>query len=172
MSFFLARLTLDSEAHNTLNLNTVEIFFQKSPGKDKGDKRGIKGLKYRVISKGLTTSEKETGEDGRIEMHIQGEQATLQLLWEGQAIAEYVVTVSNADLASETTLLGQQQRLRILGYQLGHMGNDQNGVDGNKRWETERAILDFQADHGLTINCINGEADQPTQARLKTEVGW
>ncbi|MGB9698792.1 MAG: peptidoglycan-binding domain-containing protein [Thermodesulfobacteriota bacterium] len=172
MSFFLSRLTLDSKAYNTLNLNTVEIFFQKSPGKDKGDKRGIKGLKYRVISKGLTTPERETGEDGRVEMHIQGDQATLQLLWEGKAVAEYIITISNADLAPETTLLGQQQRLRILGYQLGHAGNDQNGVDGNKQWETELSILDFQADHGLTINCINGEADQPTQAKLKTEVGW
>ncbi len=172
MSFFLSRLTLDSKAYNTLNLHTVEIFFQKSPGKDKGDKRGIKGLKYRIISKGVATPERETGEDGRVEMHIQGDQATLQLIWEGKVVAEYIVTVSNADLESETTLLGQQRRLRILGYHLGHAGNDQNGVDGNKRRRTERAILDFQADHGLTINCINGEADQLTQARLKTEVGW
>lgn len=172
MSFFISRLTIDSKAYNTLNLNTVEIFFQKSPGKDKGDKRGIKGLKYRFISKGLTSAEKETGEDGRVEMHIQGDQSTLQLLWEGKVVAEYIVTISNADLGPETTLLGQQQRLRILGYQLGHAGNDQNGVDGNKRRRTERTILDFQADHGLAINCINGEADQPTQTRLKSEVGW
>ncbi len=155
-----------------MNLNTVEIFFQKSPGKDKGDKRGLKGLKYRVNSKGVTTPERETGADGRVEMHIQGDQATLQLLWEGKVVAEYIVKVSNADLEAETTLLGQQQRLRILGYQLGHAGNDQDGVDGNKRRHTELGILDFQADHGLTIICINGEADQPTQGRLKSEVGW
>ncbi len=172
MSFFISRLTLDSNAYNTLNLNTIEIFFQKSPGKDKGNKQGIKGLKCRVISKGLITSERETREDGRIEMHIQGDQATLQLLWEGKVVAEYIITISDADLGSETTLIGQQRRLRILGYQLGRDGPDQNGVDGNKRGRSERSILDFQVDHGLEINSINGEADQPTQARLRTEVGW
>lgn len=172
MSFFLSRLTPDSKSFNTLNLRLVEIFFQKSPGKDKGDKRGIKGLKYRVISHGVSTLERETGEDGRVEMHIQGDQSTLQILWDGRVVAEYIVTISDADLESETTLVGQQRRLRILGYHLGHEGNDQNGVDGKKRLETERSILDFQVDHGLTINSINGEADQPTQARLKAEVGW
>ncbi len=172
MSFFLSRLTPDSTFHNTLNLRTAEIYLQKSPGKDKGDKRGIKGLKYRVISEGVTTPEKETGEDGKVEMHVRGGRATIHILWEGKPVAEYIVTISDADLESETTLLGQQRRLRILGYHLGHEGNDRNGVDGEKRMETERSILDFQVDHGLTINSINGEADQPTQTRLKTEVGW
>lgn len=170
MSFFLSRLTPDSTFHDTLNLRTVEIYFQKSPGNDKGDKRGIKGLKYRVVSDGVTTPEKETGEDGKVEMRIQGTRATLQILWGGSMVAEYIVTISDADLEAENTRLGQQRRLRILGYHLGHEGNDRIGVDGNARMETERSILDFQVDNNLTIN--GDEAHGNTQNTLKTEVGW
>jgi hypothetical protein len=170
MSFFLSRLTPDSTFHNTLNLRTVEIYFQKSPGKDKGDKRGIKGLKYRVISEGISTPERETGDDGKIELHIQGNRSTLQLLSNGTVVAEYTVTISDDDLDPENTRLGQQRRLRMLGYHLGHEGSDHIGVDGNTRMETERSILDFQVDNNLTIN--GDEADGNTQNSLKTEAGW
>jgi peptidoglycan hydrolase-like protein with peptidoglycan-binding domain len=163
-----ARLTPDSTSHDTVNDRVVEIYFQKSPGKPRSDTRGIEGLEYRVMAGGRQIQSGRTGADGKIEMTVRGSESTLQLMFNGSPVAEYRVTISDDALEAVTNLRGQQLRLRMLGYQLGHWGDDGTGVDGMLGRLTERSILDFQADHGLLID---GVAGQNTRNRLVSETG-
>lgn len=65
-------------------------------------------------------------------------------------------------------LVGQQRRLRLLGYQLGHDGGDGDGIDNALGYRAERSILDFQAGSGLQIDAVVGPS---TRNKLKTVAG-
>jgi hypothetical protein len=61
-----------------------------------------------------------------------------------------------------------QRRLRGLGYQLGHDGDDKDGVRAAMHEPLDRAILEFQVDQTLTID---GKADSAMQTKLSQQVG-
>ena len=72
-----------------------------------------------------------------------------------------------AALSAVTTVTGQQERLRMLGYQVGHSGAG-GAVDGTQNFQLERSILDFQNDQN---QFADGNADAPTQTNLTTRAG-
>lgn len=169
----ISRLVSASTAHNTLSLPpAVPIFLQRSPDAPTGAARGIDGVDFQVTSGGtVIQSGGKTGADGRIDVRVPpGGSSTLQLLSapNGTVLAEYEVTVDSGALDAANTVQGQQERLRMLGYQIGHSGADGNGVDNTANATLERSILDFQADQTLTIDAIAGPQ---TQGRLTTRAG-
>ena len=165
----IARQAFNSVLHNILNSRTVPILFNKSPGNDSGGDRAIPGIQWRVRAQGFVIQSGTTGNDGRIDMTIRGSSSTLELLHNNTPVAEYQVRASTAALDPVTTVSGQKQRLRLLGYQLGHGGPDSNGVDNNANVvEYERSSLDFQADHGLTSDA---NVNANTRTALTTDAG-
>ncbi len=165
----VARLVKSSTAFNTLNLPPpVPIHFQRSPDFPQGDVRGIQGMDFQVVSGGAVIQVGTTPADGRIDVRVPpGGSSTVQLLFNTVVVAEYVVTVDPGALDPVNRIKGQQQRLRMLGYQIGHVGADGNGVDGNQSLVFERSVLDFQTDQGLLADAVNPQ----TQPRLTTRAG-
>ncbi len=168
MTTEVARLTKDSTAHDTVNLRTVEIYFHKSPGWPDGDSRGIEGLEYQVLSEGSVIQSGRTGNDGKIEVSIRGNESTLQLMFNGASVAEYRITIRDEDWEASTTVIGIQRRLRALGYHLGHSGEGADGIDGDLGEKTDKAILDFQLDYELTAD---GKVGDRTRNSLNSVVG-
>jgi hypothetical protein len=163
----ISRLITDSLAHNTLDSNTVRIYFQKSPAKPNSDQRGIEKLDWQVTDGANVIAKGTTAADGLIEVEVRGDSATLQLLSQGAPLATYDVSIRTDPLEANTTVEGVQRRLRALGYQIGDAGNDKNGVDGKLGTRTDRAIHDFQADHKLVID---GNVGSKTQGALDGEI--
>ena len=161
----IARQVRGATTFNTINLRTVEIFLQKSPGRP-GDVRGITGMSFDVVdSTGALIQAGTTGADGRVRMRIQGGVSTLRLLASTPA-AEYTVRLRDDPIEGQATVDGIQRRLRMLGYHIGHTGADANGVDGaaTVSVEFDRSILEFQADaNNIPILSV---ADAATQAAL------
>lgn len=165
----VARQVPGSGLFNTINFSVVEIRFQRSPGKGQ-DVRGIAGLEFQVELTGTIIQTGVTGKDGLVKMLIPLGAAQLQLLHKGQIVARYDVTIDEDALDSVDDAKGQQQRLRMLGYQQRHGGAFKDGVTGLKAAPTgkskkvesdqirtdpedvgfERSILDFQVDIGAT----------------------
>jgi len=151
----IARLIKSSSAFNTLALPpAVPVFLQMSPGFPNGDKRGIVGLDFQVVSGGKVISQGKTADDGKIDVRVPvGGSSTVQLMFNGAVVASYEVKVTADPLAPVAAITGQMQRLRLLGYQIGHLGADGDGVDAAATaatvpMEFERSVLDFQADNG------------------------
>jgi hypothetical protein len=172
----IARLVSGSSAFNTLNVRTVTIFLQKSPGKP-GDVRGINAQSFQVEKDGAVIQTGTTGADGKIRMRIEGGVSTLQLL-AGATPAEYTVTIRDDAIEAVATPAGQQRRLRMLGYHIGHTGPEGNGVDGvaAPSPEMDRSILEFQADTPAinangNANAMDSIAGNNTQNALTTAAG-
>jgi hypothetical protein len=161
----IARLVQGSRFFNTINVRTVELFFQKSPARPGGDVRGIDKLDFQVLADGSLIQTGQTGRDGRIQMRVRGAESTLQVLVAGAVVAEYSVRLRDDAIEAAATAAGQQRRLRMLGYHLGHGGADGNGVDGAAvpAVQTDRSILEFQADANLPMSSL---ADAATLAAL------
>lgn len=221
--FSVSRSVAGSSQQNTIDLRTVKIVFQKSPGRPKGDKRGIVDLEFSIEADGQVIRAGKADKTGSIEVPVPNGEATLHLLHKGTIVSTYAITSDDAPLAPVETLVGQQQRLRHLGYQLGHLGKGgapgdgvgtdpppkdvtplqprppdpeeddddraakkKNAEDEAKRraggkvppedetrfenltMQTERSILDFQADEGLFIDGLVGKI---TQGKLRSEAG-
>lgn len=165
----IARLVEDSDAHNTIASRTIEVFFQRSAGVATNDVRGIVGLQWRVMSDGVEVQTGTTEDDGLVEVEIRGSTETiLQLLHEGTVVSEYPITINESGYEPDTELIGIQRRLRQIGYQLGWQGDQLDGIDGEMRIETDRAIQDFQIDKGLEFDSIVGRR---TRGALNREVG-
>jgi len=167
----VARLFSGSSAFNTINVRTVELTFQKSPGKP-GDVRGISGQNFEVVKDGSVIQTGTTGADGKIQMRIQGGVSTLRLTTGGTP-AEYTVTIRDDAIEAVNTPAGQQRRLRMLGYHIGHTGAEGNGVDGAAAPTpaVDRAVLEFQADNPTQID-MTGIADAAnTQPAMTTAAG-
>lgn len=157
----IARQVSGSGSFNTLNVRTVEIFFQKSPGRP-GEVRGISALNFKVVKDGAVIQTGTTGNDGKIQMRIQGNVSTLQLI-AGTTVAEYTVKIRDDAVEAVSTMAGQQRRLRMLGYQIGQTGPDNNGVntDPSPNRRMDRSILEFQADdQTLQMDSIAGSLTQ------------
>lgn len=164
----LARLLSSSGAHNTINLPTAEIFFQKSPGPAEGDARGIEGLDFQVVHGGRVVQSGQTGSDGHILMRVHGGTSRVELTFDGQPVAQYTFTVRDDPFEAATEITGVQRRLRSLGYHLGHAGTDSDGIDGTVGAQTDKAILDFQIDQGLAFD---GKVGRQTRDKLNDVVG-
>ena len=164
----IARQALNSLLHNVLNSRVIPIFFHRSPSNDNGGDRAIPGINWQVRAQGFVIQNGVTGNNGRIDMVVRGGSSTLELLHNGTVVASYEVRVSTGPLAAVGTVTGQQQRLRLLGYQIGHSGPDGNGVDGTNNMQFERSILDLQADEGLYDDAVVNAA---TQAQLTARAG-
>jgi len=167
--FVIARQAFNSVLSNVLNSRVVPIFFNRSPGDDNGGDRAIPNLNWQVRAQGLVIQNGITGNDGRIDMIIRGPSSTLELLHSGNPVAQYVVRASTAALDAVTTVSGQKQRMRLLGYQLGHGGPDGNGVDNDPNvLEYERSVLDIQAEHNATTNAV---VDANTRTFMTNDAG-
>jgi hypothetical protein len=167
--FVIVRQTFNSVLFNVLNSRVVTIFFHRSPGIDNGQDRAIQNLNWQVRAQGFVIQNGVTGNDGRVDMIVRGASSTLELLHNGNPVAQYQVGVSTAALDAVTTVSGQKQRLRLLGYQLGHGGPDGNGVDANANvMEFERSVLDLQGEHSLTTNAVT---DTNTRTALTNDAG-
>jgi hypothetical protein len=164
----ISRLINGGGGHNTLDVRTIEVYFQKSAGVDEGDSRGIEGLEYRIVSGGLQTQSGRTAADGIVRALLRpGVDSTLELLFNGNLVAQYRLSLRDA-LEPDTELTGIQRRLRTLGYQLGHEGDTADGCDGQMSPRTDKAILDFQIDAGLAFDSIVGDN---TRSALNQAVG-
>lgn len=155
--------------HNTLNVRTVELCFQRSPGEPGGTPRGIDKLQYRVTSGGaVIQAATATGPDGKVVVRVRGQSVTVELLHAGNPVAAYQVRTTQAGFDPVTEIEGQQQRLRFLGYQIGHGGAAGDGVTGAPSMEFERSVLDLQADAGLFVDA---NTDANTRNSLTTQAG-
>ncbi|SRR5712691_2261426 len=173
----IARLISGSTAFNTLNVRTVTIFLQKSPNRPRGDVRGINAQNFQVVKDGAVIQTGATGADGRIRMRIQGGVSTLQL-FAGAVFADYTVTIRDDAIEAVATPAGQQRRLRMLGYQIGHPGPEGNGVDGVAVPipAVDRSILEFQADTPAinangNVDAMDSIAGNNTQNALTAAAG-
>lgn len=145
----VARLIAGFNAFNALNVQTAVIYLQKYPGKPSTD-AGIADLDYTVESNGIVTQTGRSTSNGKIEVRVlPGSKTVLKVMG-----SEYEVTVTKDAFAAVNTHIGRKERLRYLGYQIGHYGTNKNGVDNDAtpRFEYERSVCDFQADHGNTHN--------------------
>lgn len=165
----VARLALGAVGFNALNIRTVTLRFQRSPRLPNGDVRGIRALSFQVLKNGAVIQNGTTGADGVIRMRIVGGVSTLQLI-SGGTPAEYTVRIRDDAIEDVATAAGQQRRLRMLGYQIGHTGPEGNGVDGAAVPTTtiDRTLLEFQVDGDIDPA---GIADAGTQAALRAAVG-
>jgi hypothetical protein len=145
---------------------TVELWFQKSPGIAGSDHREIRNLRFQVRHGSDVLRRPADVADGKVIFRAPAGESLVELLVGTRIVATYTVTVANGALPAADTTRGQQRRLRMLGYQLGHDGPFGDGVDGTLGRRTEGAILDYQADKGLDIT---GEAAANTQNALSAD---
>lgn len=169
----IGRLVRGSNLFNTLNTRKVEIFMQMSPGNPGSDKRGIKDLQFQVSKDGAVIQSGKTGSDGKIAMRIRGGSSTLQLMFSGAVVAEYTVGIRDTALDPITDQRGELRRLRVLGYQIGHTGSDNIGVDATNpppafTVEGDRSIFEFQSDNDIKAV---GTFDAATNNKLTAEAG-
>ncbi len=163
MSLVAARIIPDFDVHNAVNVRTVDVYIQDYPGAP-GDKRGVEGLQYEVLSNDQVVQTGMTDKEGKIQVFLFPEARTiLKVLG-----TEYEISITDAAFGNVNTTKGKKERLRYLGYQVGHDGANGNGVDDeDERFEYERSILDFQADHGLDL-----DADRSSiEAELRNQAG-
>jgi len=160
MSFFrVVRSVIEAATSSVLSLRRVDIYLQKYPGKDAAS--GVADIPYTVTVGGTRVSpaNARTASDGKMSIRLPaGATATLRIM-----DTDIQVTLRDT-LEAVTTRHGRQRRLSMLGYQLGP-----NGVDGQRGQYTDRAVLNFQADHHpLTVD---GDPGSNTRTRLTNEVG-
>jgi Putative peptidoglycan binding domain len=154
------RIAATNDGPTTINRRKIQIFFQSYPGTSKAS--GIQGLSY-VLTVGTSPGVVgTTPSDGHIDIHLSaGDTASLKILE-----TEYQVSLLEGLPFKITELRGVQQRLNMLGYHAGGLRTDdlQARTGLNQEQRTERAIINFQADHDPLF--IDGIAGSKTQAKL------
>lgn len=152
MNPVIARIVRVFEAHNAINVRTVDIYFQSYPGAP-STKRGVQGLEYQVLADGILIQSGQTGDNGKVKVRVApGVRTVLRIL-----SSEYEVSLIGSFHPIEQ-MRGVQQRLAVLGYKIGHLHGDNRRADtyNNPDEDTERAILNFQADNDLTPDAMFG----------------
>jgi len=126
--------------------------------------RGVEGADWSLFLAGLFLVDSgRTGADGKIRVSlIPTLSYTLNVLG-----TNYSVSLDTNAMDGLTTLTGQQQRLRALGYHIGNSGATADGVDGAMSVAVDRSILAFQSDQGLTAD---GNVGPVTRGKLKAAV--
>jgi len=144
---------------NKLRFHKLKFFIQRYPGKFGTDEdRGAgKDIEYTLYIDGKFSQAGNLEEDGSAELLIPGgSKAELEALG-----SKYEIEAMTA-LEPHDTVLGIQRRLRLLGYFRSEVDNE---------WDAEfdRAVLNFQADHGLDPD---GKAlVAATYDKIKSEFG-
>jgi hypothetical protein len=171
----IARLIAGVVAHNTVNTRTVSIFFQKFPGISSTS--GIAGLDFRVLNAdGTVAQQGRTAANGLIRVRL-GPLNTQKLEILGSV---YDITLLGRPLHPREELRGVQERLNMLGYNAGTLRADNQRadlVDANNRMglndnaQTERAILNFQADNALFADAMVGPNTQTKLRSVMTNSG-
>ena len=152
----IARLIRDALAHSTISTRTIPIRFQRFPGIEAAaDDRGIVDMEYQVSAAGSIIQSGRTPANGLIDCQVRGASVTLQIMFGGAVVSEYTVSINDAALDAVTTVRGRQQRMMMLGYDVGT-----SGVDGSMGGETEKAMLMFQADKGLNLRGNIGQVER------------
>ncbi|HEV8607057.1 MAG TPA: hypothetical protein VGQ99_17080 [Tepidisphaeraceae bacterium] len=152
----IARLIRDAVMHNTISTRTIPIRFQRFPGIEAAaDDRGIVDMDYRVMASGAMIQSGRTPANGLIDCQVRGPSSTLQILFAGAVVSEYTVSIDDAAVDAVTTVRGRQQRMMMLGYDVGS-----SGVDGLQGGGTELAMLNFQADKGLNLRGTVGQVER------------
>ncbi len=149
----IARLLRVAKAHNSINVKTVKIYFQTSPGVPGKDKRGIEGLDYQVMCEGIPIQGDKTDKNGMAKVRVApGVRTILKILG-----SEYEVSLIGGFRPIEQ-MRGVQQRQAILGYKIGllHGDNRRANTYNNPNEDAERAILNFQADNDLFPDAMFG----------------
>jgi len=141
-----------------VRLREVRVYLQMFPGTD--SRSGIDRLEYSVTAGDAPPVEGRTGSDGMITIRLApGATATLRVLG-----SEYWISLAD-ELFPIEEMRGVQQRLEMLGYCPGPFPEGIVDVRAdtyvNPNADTERAILDFQADNGLFADAQFG----PTSSR-------
>ncbi len=165
MSLVAARIVPDIDANNAINVRTVDVYIQDSPGAP-GDKRGVEGLQYEVLSNDQVVQSGLTDKEGKIQVFLFPDARTiLKVLG-----TEYEVSILGT-LYPREQLCGVQQRIELLGYHPGSLHADAAlAADyDNKTEGTERAILNFQADNKLFPDALFGPKSQEALEKLMTK---
>jgi|SRR5262245_9382249 len=178
----VARQVVGSPNFNTLNTRIAELRFQKAPG-EVHERRRITGLNFRVEAQG-DVIQQGTDTDGLIRMRVRGESSDLLLLFNGQVVARYEVSIHLEELDETLLRHGLEQHFRILGYHIGHAGPAKDGVievvdppppgppkPPENALDFERSVIDFQVDQsddGQTI-LPNGDPSGATTDRISRE---
>jgi hypothetical protein len=155
----------------------AELRFQKTPGEVHASQR-ITGLDFRVLAQG-DTIQQGSDSNGIIRMRLRGDSSELQLLIGGRVVATYEVSMDLDELNDDLLRQGLEQRLRILGYHLGHSGPAGDGVDDipepsppntppklrPNELQFELTVLDYQVDQSDTPNPVlpDGKPDNVDQ---------
>jgi len=182
----VARQVVGSPNFNTLNTRIAVIRFQKAPGEIHAARK-ITGLEFRVEAQG-DVIQQGTSADGVIKMRVRGESSDLLLLFGGQVVARYEVSIALEELDETLLTHGLQQHLRALGYHIGHGGPAKDGVidvpaeptpptpppppkPQENALDFERSVLDFQIDQSDDGQAIvpNGDPTGVTTARISRE---
>jgi murein L,D-transpeptidase YcbB/YkuD len=153
----VARTAEGLDHRNTLVFNTLVIHFQCFPDKHGSDAdRAIAGVPWTLHAEGRVVATGSTEADGAVRLSVPAMAHTeLEILgtrYRVQAVPH---------LEEVTTVRGQQRRLSMLGY-------DTGGVDGDFGRKTDKAVLDFQANHGLDPDGVVGNL---TRTRLTSQFG-
>ncbi len=159
----IARFMRAFEAHNAINVKTVKIYFQTSPGVPGKDKRGIEGLDYQVMCEGIPIQGDKTDKNGLAKVRIApGVTTTLRILG-----SEYEVSLLGG-LHPIEQMRGVQQRLTMLGYKTGplHVDGRLAKTYNNPDIVTERTMLEFQADHGLFPDAMFGTKSEKVLKKI------
>lgn len=152
-----ARTAEGLDHRNTLVFNTLEIYFQRfadSHGSDAD--RGIDAVPWVLHAGGRVVGRGTTAADGSVTLSVPaGIPAELEIF----GTRYRLIAVPNLEPVTDRE--GQQRRLSMLGYELGL-------VDGTLGRDTDRAVLDFQANNGLDPDGVVGPR---TRAQLVSQFG-
>ena len=152
----------EGEAGNAaVRLREIRVYVQKYPGT--AARAGVDRMEYSVTVGDAPPVQGQTGSDGMISIRLApGATATLRILG-----SVYEISMTD-ELHPIEEMRGVQQRLAMLGYCPGPLKGDDARADTyvNPDAETERAILDFQADNDLFADAQFG----PTSSRALRNV--
>lgn len=148
----------------TLVIPAVRVRFQICPGTDAG--LGIQGAQYEVVSGGVTVKTDTTDANGEATIPIPLIQTTACVL--RIFGTDYPLDISA--LQPVTTIVGQQQRLNLMGYVTGYQLDATNDPtsDGNDSTRHQQGIMNFQTDKALTID---GKIGPKTRGSLTKAAG-
>jgi hypothetical protein len=140
---------------NTFTDVLLVLYFQRYPGQD--PKSGIANVPYKIMDGSKQIDSGKTDSEGRVFIGFKPKVGiTVEILG-----SKFPIT-NLTKIPSISTTKGLQRRLKITGYYSGR-------VDGVYGPRTERAMLNFQADHDPLK--MDGSPGNSTNSKLKDEVG-
>jgi len=155
----VSRSSAAKENINKLRFHRLKVYLQLFPGKFAAaqDRAMNVDIEFRLYIDGKFSQSGNLAPDGSANLLIPScNKAELDVLG-----TRYVLSPS-ANLVAFDTLKGIQQRLRLLGY---------FHREADEKWDADfdRAVLNFQADHGLKPD--GNATDEATYNKIKSEFG-